>query len=77
MGGAPHEIASTVIKGEEHYVSLSTDSSVFEDAVKKKGKRAQSGLNIYKAILDGTSCEQVIFVNDGNFIVGYLLELKY
>lgn len=77
IGGAPHEIASTVMKGDEKYISLSTDVSEFEVAVDKKGKKAQSGLNIYKAILDATSCEQVIFINDGNFIVGYLLELPY
>lgn len=77
LGGAPYLIATTVMKGEETYVPLSTNAADLEEAVLKIGKKAESGLNIYKAIMEATACEQVIFINDGNFTVGYLLELPY
>ena len=70
IGGAPFQMAKMVRQGKERFTVLNApDNYKMEDA---KGK---AGVNIYKAIADGTNCQQFVFDWDANFTIGFLLAL--
>jgi hypothetical protein len=71
IGGVPFELASEVRKGKERYTVLNAP-----DAYKLEKARSKAGRNIYKAIADGTGCQQFVFDWDANFTIGFLLGLK-
>lgn len=70
IGGVPFELANQHRQGEERYTVLKAPADY--DASKPKTK---SGLNIYKAIIDGTGCDTFVFDWDANFTIGFLLSL--
>jgi hypothetical protein len=72
MGGSPYDLVKQHRNGEERYTVLKNP----EDYTAPKPK-TKAGLNIYKAIKDGTGCETFVFDWSGNFAIGYLLELAY
>lgn len=74
IGGVPTKLARSIEKEEELYTVLNPDASTFTESAKKGGKKLQAGLNIYKAIQEETKVEKIIYVLDGNFTVGFLLE---
>ncbi|MBD2703463.1 hypothetical protein IC229_22655 [Spirosoma sp. BT702] len=71
IGGVPFELAKAVRKGKERYTVLDAPS-----AYKLENAKSKAGLNIYKAIAEGTGCNQFVFDWDANFTIGYLLTLK-
>ncbi|MFC5407891.1 hypothetical protein ACFPMF_01125 [Larkinella bovis] len=70
IGGVPFELAKQVRNGKERYTVLSAPS-----AYKSTEAKTKAGVNIYKAIADGTNCDQFVFDWDANFTIGYLLTL--
>ncbi|GAB3919530.1 hypothetical protein [Larkinella terrae] len=70
IGGVPFELAKEVRKGKERYTVLNAPS-----AYKSTEAKTKAGVNIYKAIADGTNCDQFVFDWDANFTIGYLLTL--
>ncbi len=70
IGGVPFELAKAVRKGKERYTVLDAPSAYKLDNAKSK-----AGLNIYKAIADGTGTQQFVFDWDANFTIGFLLNL--
>jgi hypothetical protein len=70
IGGVPFELAKQVRKDKERYTVLNAPS-----AYKSGEAKTKAGVNIYKAIADGTSCDQFVFDWDANFTIGYLLTL--
>ncbi len=77
IGGVPYKMAKSLRKDKERFTVLSTDMTTYNALLTKEGKKMSCGLNIYKGILDGTNCEQVVFDWDANFTIGFLLSLKY
>jgi len=73
MGGVPYKLAKSVRKNKERFTILNTNSKDFNKIAQKEGKKVVSGLNIYKAILDETKVEKVIFDWNANFTIGFLL----
>jgi len=72
IGGVPFEMAKEARDGDQRFTYLkSPDDYSFGDNVKLK-----SGLNIYRAIIDGTGCSNYIFDWDANFTIGFLLSLN-
>lgn len=71
IGGVPFELAKTVRQGTERYVTLGKADSYAQ----LPGAKTQAGLNIYRAITDGTGCPQFVFDSNVNFTIGYLLAL--
>jgi hypothetical protein len=70
IGGAPFQLAKAVRQGKERFTVLGApDSYKMDDA------KAKAGINIYKAIADGTDCQQFVFDWDANFTIGFLLAL--
>ncbi|MDZ7876967.1 MAG: hypothetical protein U5L45_04820 [Saprospiraceae bacterium] len=70
IGGAPFQMAKAVRQGKERFTVLGApDSYKMDDA------KAKAGINIYKAIADGTDCQQFVFDWDANFTIGFLLGL--
>ena len=70
IGGVPYELAKQNRSGKERYTVLKAPAGYTADGAKQK-----SGLNIYKAIADGTGCQQFVFDWDANFTIGFLLNL--
>lgn len=70
IGGVPFELATEARKGKERYTVLKAP-----DAYKLEKARSKAGQNIYKAIADGTGCQQFVFDWDANFTIGFLLSL--
>lgn len=70
IGGVPFELAKAVRKGKERYTVLDAPS-----AYKLENAKSKAGLNIYKAIADGTGTQQFVFDWDANFTIGFLLNL--
>lgn len=70
LGGVPFTMAKEVRKGEERYTVLNPPQSY-----KPADKRVASGINIYKAIMDGTKTDTFVFDWDANFTIGFLLSL--
>ncbi|MFN4146358.1 MAG: hypothetical protein ACK4GN_11085 [Runella sp.] len=71
IGGVPFEMAKEIRKGKERYTVLNAP-----DAYKSDKAKTKAGVNIYKAIADGTGCKQFVFDWDANFTIGFLLGLK-
>jgi hypothetical protein len=72
IGGVPYTLAKESRSGEERYTTLgSPDDYSAGDDVKKR-----SGLNIYRAIIDGTGTSNFVFDWDANFTIGFLLALN-
>ncbi|WP_128544029.1 Ppx/GppA phosphatase family protein [Larkinella soli] len=70
IGGVPFELAKEVRQGKERYTVLNTPSAYNSTEAKTK-----AGVNIYKAIAEGTGSNQFVFDWDANFTIGYLLTL--
>ena len=70
IGGVPFELAKIARKGKERYTILNAP-----DAYKLENAKSKAGLNIYKAIVQTTGCQQFIFDWDANFTIGFLLGL--
>jgi hypothetical protein len=70
MGGTPFDLAKQHRNGEERYTVLKNPEEYTASKPKTK-----AGLNIYKAIKDATGCKTFVFDWQGNFSIGYLLEL--
>ena len=76
IGGVPYNMAKSIRKDENRFTMLSTDIDSYKDVVAKKGKKVESGLNIFKAIADETGCKRFVFDWDANFTIGFLLSLN-
>lgn len=70
IGGVPFELAKQVRNGKERFTVLNAPEKY---AV--KDAKVKAGLNIYKAISDGTNTQQFVFDWDANFTIGFLLGL--
>ncbi|MCY7352532.1 MAG: hypothetical protein LH606_18055 [Cytophagaceae bacterium] len=70
IGGVPFELAKEVRNGKERYTVINAPS-----AYKLENAKSKAGLNIYKALADGTGCDQFVFDWDANFTIGFLLDL--
>lgn len=75
IGGVPYQMAKKSRKNEERFTVLDADINGYADLSKNKGKKLESGLNIYKAIADETNCKKFVFDWDANFTIGFLLDL--
>ena len=71
IGGVPYTLAKQSRKGEERYTVLK-----MPDDYKASDKKMASGLNIYKAFVDGTKTDTFVFDWDSNFTIGFLLGLN-
>lgn len=70
IGGVPFTLAKQTRNGEERYTVLNAP-----DSYKASDKKQGSGINIYKALVDGTKCDTFVFDWDANFTIGFLLGL--
>ncbi|MFN4256346.1 MAG: hypothetical protein ACK4Q5_15200 [Saprospiraceae bacterium] len=70
IGGVPFELAKQTRNGSERFTVLKGPGGYTADGAKQK-----AGLNIYKAIAEGTGCKQFVFDWDANFTIGFLLTL--
>jgi hypothetical protein len=70
IGGVPFNLAKQVRAGKERFTVLKP-----ADAYELSDKKDKSGANIYKAISEGTGCQQFVFDFDSNFTIGFLLDL--
>ncbi|MBC7919654.1 MAG: hypothetical protein H7Z75_01035 [Ferruginibacter sp.] len=70
IGGIPFEMAKEVRQGKERYTVLKAPG-----AYQLENAKSKAGINIYKAIADGTGCQQFVFDWDANFTIGFLLDL--
>lgn len=77
IGGASYYMATTLRKQDERFTMLTTDIDAYSELVKKRGKKVESGLNIFKAIVNGTNCNRFVFDWDANFTIGFLLDGSY
>lgn len=71
IGGVPFSLAKQVRTGKERYTVLNAPEK-YKDGGDAK---TRAGLNIYKAVADGTDCLQFVFDWDANFTIGFLLGL--
>jgi hypothetical protein len=70
LGGVPFMLAKQTRQGEERYTVLNAP-----ETYKASDKRVASGLNIYKALVEGTKTDTFVFDWDANFTIGFLLSL--
>jgi hypothetical protein len=70
IGGAPFQMAKIVRQGKERFTVLNAP-----DGYKMDDAKGKAGVNIYKAIADGTNCQQFVFDWNANFTIGFLLAL--
>jgi hypothetical protein len=70
IGGVPFTLAKQHRSGEERFTVLKAPADY-----KGSDKKMASGINIYKAIQDGTKCDTFVFDWDANFTIGFLLSL--
>ncbi len=71
VGGVPFSLAKKHRASEtERYTVLKKPTDYQPDGAKEK-----AGLNIYKAMADGTKCDNFVFDWNGNFTIGFLLDL--
>ncbi|MDQ3141052.1 MAG: hypothetical protein M3Q56_02275 [Bacteroidota bacterium] len=71
LGGIPFELAKQIRNGKERYTVLKAPSGYTPS-----GEKQKAGINIYKALADGTGCKMFVFDWDANFTIGFLLGLK-
>ena len=69
IGGVPYKMSRETAKEDERYTPLLKASEYHFNDPKMK-----SGLNIYKAIMDGTKCQNPVFDVDCNFSIGFLID---
>jgi hypothetical protein len=69
IGGAPYSLVLQHRKGGERYTVLKAPGDY-----KAADKKMASGLNIYKAIIDGTQTDTFVFDWDASFSIGFLLD---
>lgn len=72
IGGVPYKLAKQTRQNKERYTVLSK-----LELYEPKNEKQRGGLNILKALKDGTGSEQFIFDWDSNFTIGFLLQLPY
>lgn len=72
IGGVPFELAKQVRTGKERFTVLNSP-----DKYKSNDAKVKAGVNIYKAVADGTNTQQFVFDWDANFTIGFLLGLPY
>lgn len=70
LGGVPFKLAKEVRKDDERYTVLKAPSEYTAE-----GAKMTAGLNIYKALSEGTNCDTFVFDWEGNFTIGFLLGL--
>lgn len=70
IGGTPFDLAKTHRNGKERYTVLKAP-----DAYDASEAKTKAGINIYKALRDGTGCDTFVFDWDANFTIGFLLTL--
>lgn len=70
LGGVPFKLAKEVRKDDERYTVLKAPSGYTPE-----GAKMTSGVNIYKALSEGTNCDTFVFDWEGNFTIGFLLGL--
>lgn len=75
LGGVPSELAK-LDQNHKRYIVLRKNVDTYQALAKERGKKVQSGLTIYQAILDGTHVEHLIFDWDAYFTIGFLLSLQ-
>lgn len=72
IGGVPFNLAKQTRNGSERFTELKNpDFYSGGDDIKVK-----SGLNIYRALVEGSGCNNFIFDWDANFTIGFLLTLN-
>lgn len=72
IGGVPFQLAKEVRNGSDRFTAIQNpDYYSAGDDVKKR-----SGINIYRALYEGSGCTTFIFDWDANFTVGFLLTLN-
>ncbi len=71
IGGIPFELAKQGRNGKERYTVLKTPTSYTAS-----GEKQKAGINIYKALTDGSGCNRFVFDWDANFTIGFLLNTK-
>jgi len=72
IGGVPTEMAKFISKDTKPYIVLSSEIIDYKSLDKKK---VRSGVNIFKAIQDETNVNQTIYSANGNFAIGFLLNM--
>ena len=70
LGGVPFKLAKEVRKEDERYTVLKAPSDYSPE-----GAKMTSGVNIYKALAEGTNCDTFVFDWESNFTIGFLLGL--
>lgn len=70
LGGVPFKLAKEARKGDERYTVLKAPADYSPE-----GAKMEAGVNIYKALRDGTNCDTFVFDWEGNFTIGFLLSL--
>jgi hypothetical protein len=70
IGGVPFSLAKMDRQGEERFTVLRSPEKYEADGAKMK-----SGLNIYRAIAEGSGCDTYVFDWHANFTIGFLLKL--
>lgn len=76
IGGVPYNLASKDRNGKERFTVLSKDINDYKSVEEDKGEKVHCGLNIYKAVIDQTNVDKVIFDWDANFTIGFLISLN-
>ena len=77
IGGIAYQMAKEYRKENERYTLLSKNVDTYKNILAFSSRKNTAGLNIFKAILDETHSETIIFDWDANFSIGFLLELPY
>lgn len=70
IGGVPFSLAKPIRNGKERFTILNAPETYKDNDAKIK-----SGVNIYKALADGSNCQQFVFDWDSNFTIGFLLNM--
>ena len=71
IGGVPYEMAKSVRRDQEPFTVLKSA----EAYAGLTGAKMKSGISIYQAVAEATSCRQFVFGYDTPFTIGYLLSL--
>ena len=72
IGGVPFTLGEPASKRRRKIYCVKIPGKL----IKPVDKKMESGLNIYKAISDGTETDTFVFDWDANFTIGFLLGLK-
>ncbi|MDY0780611.1 hypothetical protein [Tenacibaculum sp. IB213877] len=77
LGGVPYQLAKHTREDDERFTLIHKDLTNYNSLINDDQKKVFSGLNIYKAILDASNVQEVVFDWDANFSIGYLLETPF